>query len=224
MKGVSQTPPPPSQAKLNVLLQSGVVFTSLDFALSFPTRDARLQSHVPRLYALAMAHVILTAIGGDRPGLVEEVSEYAFSRGANIEDSRMVNLRGQFAIMVLLGGPDQTVSRLREDLGLLSRQTALHAELHDAKPTTSSETSGAQALPYRLTGTALDQSGLVHRISHLLRELHVNIESLETRLRPAPYTGAPMFDMELILLVPRTTSLSQLRQNLTRHCDELNVD
>ena len=43
-------------------------------------------------------HSILTAIGADRPGLVDEVSQFIFERGGNIEDSRMVNLRGQFAI------------------------------------------------------------------------------------------------------------------------------
>src|SRR5579863_1169848 len=137
-----------------------------------------------------MPHVILTAIGIDRPGLVDEVSEFIFSRGGNIEDSRMVNLRGQFAIMVLVGGNEQTLSGVRKDLGVLSRQTSLRAEVHDAAPPASTATG--EALPFRLTGTAIDQPGLVHRISHLLRELHVNIESLETRLRPAPYTGAPM--------------------------------
>lgn len=169
-----------------------------------------------------MPHVILTAIGGDRPGLVDEVSEFLFSRGGNIEDSRMVNLRGQFAIMVLVGGNDQTLSGVRRDLGVLSRQAFVRAELHDAAPPASA--APGEALPFRLTGTAIDQPGLVHRISHLMRELHVNIESLETRLRPAPYTGAPMFDLELILSVPRTTSLSQLRQDVAKVCDELNVD
>src|SRR5688572_18728250 len=53
-----------------------------------------------------MTHVILTAIGTDRPGLVDEVSRYIFDRGGNIEDSRMVNFRGQFAMMVLVGGGD----------------------------------------------------------------------------------------------------------------------
>jgi glycine cleavage system transcriptional repressor len=52
----------------------------------------------------------------------------------------------------------------------------------------------------------------------------VNIESLETRLTPAPYTGAPMFEMELILSVPKTTSLKNLRQQVGSLCDELNVD
>ena len=44
-----------------------------------------------------MAHAILTAIGVDRAGLVDEISRYIFDRGGNIEESRMVNLRGQFA-------------------------------------------------------------------------------------------------------------------------------
>ena len=168
-----------------------------------------------------MPHVILTAIGADRPGLVDEVSQYIFNHGGNIEDSRMVNLRGQFAIMVLLGGDEPTLGRVRQELPTLSRQTTLRTELHDAAP---SAIARGEAQPFRLTGTSIDQPGLVHRVSHLLRGLHVNIESLETRLRPAPYTGAPMFDMELILSVPRTTSLSQLRQDVAKVCDELNID
>jgi len=167
-----------------------------------------------------MPHAILTAIGADRPGLVDEVSQFIFDRGGNIEDSRMVNLRGQFAIMVLVGGAEEVFGRMRQEMPDLSRQTALHAELREAQ---HAPASGA-ALPFRLTGTGLDQPGLVHRVAHLLRGLQVNIESLDTRLRPAPYTGAPMFEMELILSVPRTTSLSQLRQNISSLCDELNID
>ena len=79
-------------------------------------------------------------------------------------------------------------------------------------------------MPYRLVGTCIDQPGLVHRLSHLLREMNVNIESLETRLTPAPYTGAPMFELDAVLSVPRTTQLSQLRQRLAANCDEVNMD
>lgn len=168
-----------------------------------------------------MPHALLTAIGADRPGLVDEVSQFIFDRGGNIEDSRMVNLRGQFAIMVLIRGSAEMLARLRRELRELSEASALRTELHETK---ESPAPPEPALPYRLTGTGLDQAGLVHRVAHLLRGLHVNIESLETHLKPAPYTGAPMFDMELILSVPNTTSLSTLRQNLALVCDELNVD
>jgi len=37
---------------------------------------------------------------------------------------------------------------------------------------------------YRLVATSIDQPGIVHRVSHTLRQLLVNIESLETRFTP----------------------------------------
>src|SRR5687767_4535383 len=122
-----------------------------------------------------MTHVILSAIGSDRPGLVDEVSQFIFDRGGNIEDSRMVNFRGQFAMMVLVGGGDPVARRLREDLGHLSAKTGMHAEV---RPADAAPPAMAAAMPYRLVGTGIDQPGLVHRVSHLLREMNVNIENL----------------------------------------------
>lgn len=168
-----------------------------------------------------MPHVILSAIGSDRPGLVDEVSQFIFSRGGNIEDSRMVNLRGQFAIMVLVGGPEAVLGRLQADLRELSTQTGLRAELRTAGDPPA---AAGEALPFKLTGTGLDQPGMVHKVARLLRDMRINIESLHTMLKPAPYTGAPMFELELILSVPKTASLSQLRQGLAKVCDELNID
>src|SRR5437764_13168214 len=49
-----------------------------------------------------MAQLIITAIGPDRPGIVGELTGHLHSAGANILDSRMVNLRGQFAIVLLI--------------------------------------------------------------------------------------------------------------------------
>src|SRR5688572_27401264 len=170
-----------------------------------------------------MNHAILTAIGTDRPGIVDELSQFIFDRGGNIEDSRMVNLRGQFAMMVLVGGGPDAGERIAKDLPEFSKRSGMTAELRSAGAERAKSPT-PDALPYRLVGTGIDQPGLVHRISHLLREMNVNIESLETRLTPAPYTGAPMFELEAVLSVPRATPLSQLRQKLAGCCDEINMD
>ena len=61
-------------------------------------------------------------------------------------------------------------------------------------------------------------------MARLLREMAVNIESLDTRLTAAPYTGAPVFEMEVVMAVPRSTPIAQLRQRLGSLCDELNLD
>lgn len=170
-----------------------------------------------------MTHAILSAIGADRPGLVDEVSRFLFDRGGNIEDSRSVNLRGQFAMVILVGGPDATMNRLRQDLDGFADRTGLRAQLSPAgAPRVGRE--APPAAPYRLTGTGIDQPGIVHRVAHLLREQGVNIESLDTRLTAAPYTGSPVFEIELVMSVPRPVPVAQLRQRLGALCDELNLD
>ena len=170
-----------------------------------------------------MAHAILTAIGVDRAGLVDEVSQFIYDRGGNIEDSRMVNLRGQFAIMVLVGGDESVIVKLRHEQARLAETSGLQVEVR-AAPAGPATSVAAGALPFRFVGTAVDRTGIVHEISHLLRELNVNIESLETRLSPAPYTGSPVFEMEAVLAVPRATQVNQLRQRLGSLCDEMNMD
>src|SRR5687768_17574553 len=123
-----------------------------------------------------MDHAILTAIGTDRPGIVDELSQYIFDRGGNIEDSRMVNLRGQFAMMVLVGGAADTLARLGRELPEFSKRSGMQAELRPAAGTgTPGPAKQADALPYRLVGTGIDQPGLVHRLAHVLREMNVNI-------------------------------------------------
>jgi predicted amino acid-binding ACT domain protein len=64
-------------------------------------------------------HAVLTAIGADRPGLVDEVSAYVLERGGNLEDSRMLNLHGQFAMMMLVSvaGRDRALTRTSTSCG-----------------------------------------------------------------------------------------------------------
>ena len=172
-----------------------------------------------------MAHAILTAIGVDRAGLVDEVSSFIYDRGGNIEDSRMVNLRGQFAVMLLVGGDESIIGRLRREQATLATSSGLQVDVRPAlEPPGGAGAKPSESIPFRFLATAVDRPGIVHRISHLLWELGANIENLETRLTAAPYTGAPVFEMEAVLSAPRATSLKELRQKLGALCDEMNMD
>src|SRR3954463_12559594 len=72
---------------------------------------------------------VITAIGPDRPGLVEEVSEFVFARGGSIEDSRMANLKGQFPIMMLVSGAPEGLARLEADVDAFRSRTGITAQL-----------------------------------------------------------------------------------------------
>jgi glycine cleavage system transcriptional repressor len=163
---------------------------------------------------------VLTAIGTDRPGLVEEVSEFVFARGGSIEESRMANLHGQFAIAMSIAGTEEAVGRITADLESLGRETGIHARLTPALRTVG----GRAVTTYRLSGRALDQAGLVHQVANALRSLDVNIESMETTLEAAPETGAPVFAMELTIAVPDDAPAGVLEGELSRVCGLLDID
>ena len=166
-------------------------------------------------------HAVLTAIGTDRPGLVDEVSQFIFQNGGNIQGSRMANLHGQFAMMLLVEAPDDSLRNMQAALPALIRHSGLHMEI---RPAGRSATPACPAVPYRLTASSLDQAGLVHRIAHLLHSEDVNIESMQTNLVAAPYTGAPIFEIEMAVSVPTNVPLSRLRQELSDLCNQLNID
>jgi glycine cleavage system transcriptional repressor len=171
--------------------------------------------------AETIQHAVLTAVGADRPGLVDEVARYIAQRGGNLEDSRMVNLHGQFAMMMLVGGTPEVIRELGADLHVLAAESNVHAEL---TATGGGPAGAAMAMPYRLSAWSIDHPGLVQSVAHVLREHAVNIESAETSLNAAPVTGAPLFSMEFVISVPAETSPAALRAALGAVCDELNID
>ena len=170
-----------------------------------------------------MQELVITAIGPDRPGLVGKLTAPLYEAAANVADSRMVNLRGQFAVILLAEVPQKSIETIQEKLLELAEQLGLtltfrgHEAQEDKWPTTV-------GVPFRLRTYAMDQPGLVHRITDLLQRYGINVEELTTRSQPRPQTGAPLFSMEFLLTVPPSVSIRTVRGDLERLCDELNCD
>ena len=170
-----------------------------------------------------MPHLVITAVGADRPGLVDELTAYLFEVGANVADSRMVNLGGQFALLMLTEVPQDQVDSVRADASDIGRRIGLTVTV-SADTIRPADPSAAGGLPYRLKVRAMDQPGIVHRITHLLHHHEVNIEELQTRLQPGSYTGTPLFNMDLRMAVPANVQVKSLRDELQQLCDSLNCD
>ena len=167
-----------------------------------------------------MSQLIITAVGPDRPGIVGELTGHLHSAGANILDSRMVNLRGEFAMMILLEASSEAAEKLQRELVDIGKQMGLTIS-------TAAQTAAAQAvhgLPYRLKTYSLDQPGIVARLTNLLRSHGVNIEELSAWQQSAAFTGDPIFLTEMQLTVPPKVSLRDLRTELEALCNELNCD
>jgi glycine cleavage system transcriptional repressor len=167
-----------------------------------------------------MQQFVVSAVGPDHPGIVEQLTAHLHASGGNVLDSRMVNLRGQFAMMMLVEADDGSTARLRPSLAALAGSMGLRLLIADA----AARPQAVSGIPFKLRTYSLDQPGIVHRISELLRSRDVNIEELTTRQASAPFGGDPLFLMEMQVTIPAQVAIRQLRAELQALCDTLNCD
>ncbi len=167
-----------------------------------------------------MSQLIVTAIGADRPGIVGEFTGHLHAGGANILDSRMVNLRGQFAVIVLIDAAGEKLASLKTALPAIADRMGLKLLITEHQI----PTAPPAGIPFKLKSYSMDQPGIVHRITEVLRAHGVNIEELSARQESAPFDGSPMFIMEMRLTVPKTVMLRKLRTELEAVCDEMNCE
>jgi glycine cleavage system transcriptional repressor len=163
-----------------------------------------------------MSQFIITAVGPDRPGIVGELTGHLHSGGGNILDSRMVNLRGEFAMLILVETADEGLRKslpgIGEKIGLRLAVSELHGNPR------------VRGLPFRLKTYSMDQPGIVAKLTQALRLHGVNIEELSARQESAPFDGSPLFLTEMRLTVPATVSLGKLRTELESVGNSLNCD
>lgn len=164
-------------------------------------------------------YLVLTALGPDRPGLVSEISAAIHAAGANLEDSRMAILGGEFALLVLVSGSETAAAAVEQGAAPLGKKLGLH--LHSKR---TGRGQSKHYLPYRISVTGFDRPGIVSRVSEVLARRGVNVASLESRLEYAPLSGTPMFVLEADLQIPSEVVLAELRRELSLQCDEENLD
>lgn len=167
-------------------------------------------------------YLIMTAVGPDRPGLVDEVSEFLAERDLNIESSRMAVLGGEFAMILLASGEGDRTEQVISDRGALAEKTGLQIFVRPTRPPERREAPAS--MPFALSASGMDHQGLVHEISKVMHEFNVNIESMDTWVEAAPVSGTPIFSMEAMVTVPASVRIRRLKRALEELGDELNMD
>ncbi|MCW8889005.1 MAG: glycine cleavage system protein R [Gammaproteobacteria bacterium] len=165
-------------------------------------------------------YLVLSAIGSDRPGLVDQLTRAIQESNGNILDSRMTVLGGEFAILMLIEGGWDTIARLEETLPTLQESMGLTilTRRTETKPATE------PVLPYMVSVVALDHPGIVNQLSSFFSNRQINIQSLETDSYHAAHTGTPMFSVNMNVQIPAEHSIVQLRTEFFEFCDGLNLD
>ena len=165
-------------------------------------------------------YLVITASGEDKVGLVDRFSGRIAESGCNIEERRMAVLGGQFALIMLLSGPWNALSKFEGQLKSLGEQSGLTI-IH--KRTQQRERTQPM-MPYQVEVVAMDHPGIVRSLAGFFSQNGINIEELQTDTYPAPHTGTQMFSVTMTVGIPADAHISTLRGNFLDYCDDLNLD
>jgi glycine cleavage system regulatory protein len=166
-----------------------------------------------------MHDVILTLLGTDRPGLVEQVAETVARLGGNWLESRMAHLGGKFAGILrvqvpaeYLGGLVAATEQLqRDDLRIIVETSA------PAPP------PGPQRI-VELECIGLDRPGIVRDITRVLAAAGANVEEIGTDASSAPMSGEVLFRARIRAAVSDQADLGRLREGLESVATDLMVE
>lgn len=168
-----------------------------------------------------LTHLVLTAIGDDRPGLVEELATAISAHGGNWLEASMAQLAGKFAGIVNVAVPTDKVEALKTALAQLKG-------LKVSAETASTEKSAPhlQTIGRHLTLTLVghDRIGIVREVAQVLARHAVNVEELATYTSSAPMSAEVLFHAEAELCAAPDFDARALKLELEKLSDDLMVD
>ncbi len=169
-----------------------------------------------------MRRFALSAIGGDRPGIVAGVSGALLRHGANIEDSRMAILGGHFTMMLVVTLPAEgDLDALRADLDETRATLGLGAV---ALEEVAAGAGIVRPQPSHLvTVYGADHPGIVHSVSSTLAESGVNVVDVATH-RVAGEGQQPIYAMMMEVELPAGLDASRVEADLRRIADRESLD
>jgi glycine cleavage system regulatory protein len=166
-------------------------------------------------------YLILTVIGDDRPGLVEELATAVSAHDGNWLEASLAHLSGKFAGIVRVAVAADKTAALKAALAQLAG-LKVSATVADAEKSAPAAVANARRFSLELVGH--DRIGIVREVSQVLARHAVNVEELATHTSSAPMSAEILFNAQAELLAAPDFDVRALKADLERISNDLMVD
>lgn len=160
---------------------------------------------------------VLTMIGPDHPGIVQQLSSILTAHNANWLESKMANLAGEFAGILHATVDTAKYQPLLRDLDKLQTEN-LHIVVKESNAAATTEI-GYRQVEIEVVGT--DREGIVRDITAALGKFDINVEELDTEFSEAAMSSAPLFKATARLSIPNQTDLDQVQDEIEKIANDL---
>ena len=163
--------------------------------------------------------LVVSIVGPDRHGIVSMLADRAHRHNANWAASRMTRLASEFAGTVHFEVPRENADALAASLRQLE---ASGLQVVIARSDGATVPATLRSVELELVGD--DRVGIVSKVTKILSERGISIESLHTEIIRSGVSGKQIFKIGAHLLVPAKLSVDSLRLELGALASEMMVD
>ena len=161
---------------------------------------------------------VITFIGDDRRGIVEHLADKIQSHDGNWLDSRLSQLEGKFAGLILVELSDARSAALEQALGELPGGDL------SVRVTPAGEAPDETGLPLALNLMGPDRPGIVREISSALAAAGLNVLTMDSHVESAAFTGEPIFYATISAIAAETLSIAALKDKLDAIAETMTVE
>ena len=165
--------------------------------------------------------LVLTVIGDDRPGLVEQLSSVVSAHQGNWLESSLAQLAGKFAGVLKVSVPaEHAVALERALMQLRALRVTVECSLDSSEQPAA--TARTRHLTFSLVGH--DRLGIVREVAQVFARHGVNVEKLVTHTSPAPMSSETLFHAAAELRADDSLDADALKADLEHLSNDLIVD
>ncbi len=163
-----------------------------------------------------MKQLILTVIGQDKAGLVEQLATVIASHHGNWMASNLSHLGGYFAGILQLEVPEEHLFALTTEL---ERMSDLDVKIQQGLDSTTDQDKQLQLV---ITGN--DRPGIVRELSSVIKHKGANIIHFESSQQSAPNWGVPLFHAIATVELPAGLNKDEVVKALEAIASDVVVD
>ncbi len=166
-------------------------------------------------------HLVITAIGTDRPGICNQVAKLVTQSGCNIIDSRIALFGKEFTLIMLLSGNTNSITRVETTLPLLGQEQELITIMKRTSP------PDPQSNDYivEVYVESDDRIGLTEQFTQFFAERNIGMASLSAQTIDKDKLGQDkdQFHIAITAHVDSEYNLMQLQEEFDAQCKALDV-
>lgn len=174
-----------------------------------------------------MARYVISGFSKDKPGIVKQITQSLYNVKANIEDSSMAVIGGQFAfilIAVIPPGAVAILTRLLDSTAKKERDLRFSINLIPAQPNhRAKKTPAVSRIPHMINVIAKDHPGIVFHVSQTLAAYKVNITDLNTKVVTGK-SGKKLYFMAIEAEIPLNANLNRIEKTLRSVAKKQHLD